>query len=143
MSSYSENTAMAAVLGLRFWLRRGGIARRQGLTARSCKPALELLEDRRLLDAAPVNPVAPFVTGLYQDLLLRSPQPAEVDYWVGRINHGLPRPQVAEQFVHSAEYGMVQIEQDYVQLLSRMPEAPALDGWLQALQAGMTPEQLT
>ncbi len=96
---------------------------------------MESLEQRSLLDANG------FVKGLYQELLHRSPEPGEVEGWVGALNAGASREQVAQGFTSSREYHAHEIENGYHDLLKRAPEPGAVEGWLARMQAGMTPEQ--
>jgi hypothetical protein len=45
-----------------------------------------------------------WVTGLYQELLQREPDPGGFAYWVGRIEAGLSLEEAAERFVFSEEF---------------------------------------
>lgn len=99
--------------------------------------SIESLEQRSLLNAHG------FVNGLYQELLHRSPAPAEVELWVHGLNAGVSRDQTAQAFTTSPEYRSHEIRNGYHDLLEREPEAGAVEAWLARMQAGMTPEQVS
>jgi hypothetical protein len=63
---------------------------------RFVKPALEQLEDRVLLAAGTANP---FVQGLYQVLLQRTPSADEVKGWSSAMGQGLTAVQVVDDFL--------------------------------------------
>jgi uncharacterized delta-60 repeat protein len=85
---------------------------------------------------------AGWVTGMYQDLLGRTPAQSEVDGWVYALNQGMPPQQVAYGFAASAEREASRINGDYLALLGR-PASPAeVQGWLAAFQAGFSNEDV-
>jgi hypothetical protein len=91
---------------------------------------LEQLEDRTLLTAGTADP---FVHGLYQVLLQRTPLPEEVTGWVSAMNRGLMPAQVVDGFLTSAEFSDRMVRADYRNLLAREPEAGIADYWLSVL----------
>lgn len=121
-------------------------------------PRVEALEKRELLDAGsllsrpkavdqgapqPMFDQSSFVTGLYFDVLHRQPQPSEVAGWNAALAAGLSRTQVANAFVNCDEYHMDLILQDYRTFLGREADPTGLQGLLQAMRNGLTPEQTT
>ena len=62
---------------------------------------LEELEDRTLLAAGTAEP---FVQGLYQVLLQRTPAAEEVSGWASAMNQSLTPAQVVDSFLTSAEF---------------------------------------
>jgi hypothetical protein len=101
---------------------------------------VERLEGRELLDASPV--AAQFVTGLYYDLLHRSPSQPEVSAWVGFLAAGHTRDEVAAAFISSGEYRINLIRHDYETLLGREPEAGVTTRWLGLMNLGMGQQSL-
>jgi hypothetical protein len=105
---------------------------------RGARLMLERLENRELLDATP----AQFVTGLYYDVLHRSPSPAELAAWTGVLSAGHTRGELATGFVTSGEYRFDLIRHYYNALLGREPEATATATWLHAMTRGMSEQSL-
>src|SRR4051794_29332878 len=84
---------------------------------RACRPAVETLEGRTLLDASG------FVKGLYADILHRpNPSQGEVDGWVNAIRSGVRKEDVVHAFVESNEHRAHFVSDDYVRLLGRPAE---------------------
>ena len=77
-----------------------------------------------------------FVTGLYTDVLDRTPTSVEVNGWVTLLNSGTSRTAVATQFLTSTEYRTDLIMSDYATFLGRKADPAGLMGWLNAFQAG-------
>jgi hypothetical protein len=46
----------------------------------------------------------PFVTSLYRDILRREPEQAGLEFWMGALQQGYGRADIARAFYHSAEY---------------------------------------
>lgn len=83
-----------------------------------------------------------FVTAAYQDVLGRTPAPADIDYWVGRMAGGLSRPSMASMFNNSDEYRNFKIRQAYNMALARDPDAGGAAFWLGQMQGGnVSPEE--
>src|SRR5438309_786701 len=95
--------------------------------------AIERLEDRQLLSAS----AGQFITGLYYDLLHRSPSQSEVTAWTGLLKAGLSPHDVAKGFATSPEYRYDLIQHDYETLLGREPDAASTVAWSRAMQRGM------
>jgi hypothetical protein len=83
-----------------------------------------------------------FVTGLYRDLLHRTPQETEVAGWVAALAARLDRGQLALFFAHSLEYRSNLIVGDYQRILGRTPSATEVDGWSRAMAAGLNGQQV-
>src|SRR5437879_13831515 len=79
---------------------------------------LEQLEDRHLMAQ---NAIAvPFVDGLYQVLLDRVPGPGEAAGWIDGLQNGTSTPgRVALGFLHSPEFNLRVVQDQYTELLGR------------------------
>jgi uncharacterized delta-60 repeat protein len=90
---------------------------------------------RYLLTAQPVER---FVTGLYQELLHRTPDAAGLQFWVGFMARGASTFEVAQAIATSLERRMLVVQGLYQRLLGRDAEAAGLQAWVQYLAAGHT-----
>jgi hypothetical protein len=79
---------------------------------------------------------AGWVQGMYQDLLGRTPAPAEVDGWVKAMANGMLATQVAYGFAASAEPEGQRVTAEYSHYLHRSPTSAEVDGWVKAFQNG-------
>jgi hypothetical protein len=104
--------------------------------SRSFRPELERLEERCVLSTAQ------YVTGLYSDLLHRSPSRAEVRQQVAALDAGENTAQFALGLIHSAEYSRDQVRADYQALLGRLPTPAELRRGLAQLKARLGPQHL-
>jgi hypothetical protein len=84
---------------------------------------------------------AGFVTGLYHDLLGRTPAQSEIDGWLGVLGH-FSRTTVAMGFLTSTEFRTDLIVGWYQQYLVRSVDAGGLAYWLGQMQQGKTDEQI-
>jgi hypothetical protein len=82
------------------------------------------------------GPGAGWVTGLYQDLLGRTPSLAEVSGWVQALANGLAPTAVAYGFAAGPEREGQRVTADYQQLLGRAPSPTEVAGWVGAFEAG-------
>jgi hypothetical protein len=95
--------------------------------------------------------VAPFLGGpdevwinqIYRDVLGRSVNTADLNFWVDQLEAGMPRATIAQQFVNSPEYQRNFVLALFRDLLHRTPSADELNYHLQFLAGGATYEQLT
>ena len=78
-----------------------------------------------------------FVRGLYQATLLRAGEDAGVNYWVGRLNAGVGRADVAQGFYNSSENRGNQVKFFYRYFLGREGSPGEVQGWVNVLQAGV------
>jgi VCBS repeat-containing protein len=85
---------------------------------------------------------AGWVTGMYRDLLGRTPAGAEVNGWVQAMSAGATPRSVALGFAASAEREAARVRQDYQTLLGRTPEAAEVAAWVSAFTGGLTNEGL-
>jgi hypothetical protein len=85
---------------------------------------------------------AGWVTGMYHDLLGRTPSQAEVDGWVQALNNGEPPTQVAYGFAASPERERQHVTLDYQTFLGRNPTDAERDAWVNAFVHGSTNEQV-
>lgn len=81
-----------------------------------------------------------FVTRLYRTVIGRDPSASEVSYWVGRMQGGATRFQVAIGFLQSTEDLGARVDALYQLLLSRPVDAAGRASWVSALQRGMRVE---
>lgn len=77
-----------------------------------------------------------FVTGLYQNVLGRTPSQAEVTHWTTALNRGTPRDGVALGFTQSTEYQGQQVEGWYRTLLGRAPTGAELNAGVDRITSG-------
>jgi hypothetical protein len=96
---------------------------------------LERLEDRLVLDATS------FVTGLYQNLLNRNPDPGGLAAWVAAINGGASNQQVATAIWQSPEHRADEVTGYYQTFLGRAPDSGGLGGWVSLMNNGTLNEQ--
>jgi hypothetical protein len=82
-----------------------------------------------------------FVTGLYQDLLDRTPNAVELNSWVDAIMaNGLTDQQVATAIWHSAEHRGIEVDNLYLTILGRTADAAGRQAWMNALLSGQVNE---
>lgn len=79
-----------------------------------------------------------WVSGMYQDLLGRSPDQAGLDQWVHELETGTSPSTVAQGFAASQEREGQRVVNDYVTLLGRTPSAAEVDAWVNAFEHGLT-----
>ncbi len=101
-------------------------------TPPAARPAVEALEDRRVLSTAQ------FVSNLYTDLLNRTPSRGELVLWLNTVNRGTPTLQVTTGFVNSDEFLNQETVANYQSLLGRSPSAAEAAFWLNARHSGVT-----
>lgn len=82
------------------------------------------------------------VRGMYAKLLLRNPDQAGLDYWVGQLQGGASVAEVAFGFTASPERETIRITDDYATYLGRQPDPNGLSFWLNAFLHGSTNENL-
>jgi hypothetical protein len=121
------------------------------------RPLLELLEDRlapatftgtdaasnpaadvtvTALAESAASPVGDYVHSLYRAVLHRAAEPAGLAAWVGALEAGLTRQQVAQGFWESPEHRGLQVDGFYATYLHRAADAPGRASWVSALLAG-------
>jgi Tol biopolymer transport system component len=86
------------------------------------------------------GPGAAWVTGMYQDLLGRTPADAEVQSWVNVLNAGTPADAVALGFAASTEREIQRVTSNYWTYLNRRPSAAEVDLWVNGFLHGLTNE---
>jgi hypothetical protein len=87
---------------------------------------------------------AGWVTGMYVDLLQRTPSLAEVSAWVARLNAGASTETVALGFAASAEREGLRVRQNYRTFLGRVPSPGEVNDWVtQFTTRGMTNETMS
>jgi hypothetical protein len=85
---------------------------------------------------------AAWVQSLYQNLLNRTPEPAEVNGWLGNLSQGASPQAVAAAFAGSTERLSDKVVMDYEHYLGRMPAPTEVEGWVAAMQAGLTDQEV-
>jgi hypothetical protein len=88
------------------------------------------------------GPGAGWVTGMYHDLLGRSPSQAEINGWVSALNNGVPAQQIAYGFAASGEREAQRVNGDYLTFLGRPASPTESNGWVAAFQHGSTNEDV-
>lgn len=91
----------------------------------------------------------PVVTAAYEELLGRSPAAAERDYWVGALRAGRPTSLLAAQLLGSAEmFDQADrrvdafVDQAYLAVLGRLPDAAGRAFWVDQVEAGVSRSQV-
>ncbi|SHE48717.1 delta-60 repeat domain-containing protein [Lampropedia hyalina DSM 16112] len=89
---------------------------------------------------------AEFVADLYQNLLVREPDAAGLQYWLEQLDDGrITRAELADAFSEAPEaqqYAKPVIGL-YLSILGRVPDADGFQHWAQALRDGGSVEQLS
>jgi hypothetical protein len=85
---------------------------------------------------------AGWVKGMYQDLLGRTPSPAEVNGWVRALQSGVTPRQVAYGFAASAEREGQHVQADYQRVLGRTASADEVNSWVTAFENGVSNEDV-
>src|SRR5262249_49075589 len=85
---------------------------------------------------------AAWVTGLYRDLLGRTPGADEVQGWLSGLGSGTPASAVALGIAASPERAAQRVLADYQTYLGRTAGQDEVDGWVKALEGGMTNEDM-
>jgi hypothetical protein len=85
---------------------------------------------------------AGWVTGMYQDLLGRTPSQAEVNAWVKALASGMSAVQVAHCFAASAEREGQRVQSDYQTFLGRAASPTEVAAWVSAFENGYTNEDV-
>jgi hypothetical protein len=83
-----------------------------------------------------------WVTGMYQDLLGRTPSAAEVQNWVNALNSGTPASAVALGFAASQERETQRVVFNYQTYLGRAPRQDEIDLWVNGFLGGMSNEDM-
>jgi hypothetical protein len=89
---------------------------------------------------------AQVITAAYQDYLGRQPDAVGLAGWLALMENGLTDGQLAAAILSSSEYlqdhgglGAGWVEALYQDVLGRTPSASEVNGWVQALNSGVTP----
>jgi hypothetical protein len=85
---------------------------------------------------------AGWVRALYADVLGRDAGDSEVAFWLGQLNRGATRTQVAMGFLLSTEYLSTVVDGYYWWLLGRGLDPSGLGTWVSAIQHGARDEQI-
>jgi hypothetical protein len=77
-----------------------------------------------------------FVSALYSTLLGRSADTASLDYWIGLLNGGATRQQIAQDIWYSPEHLGREVDQLYATYLHRAADTAGRAHWINALLGG-------
>ncbi len=83
-----------------------------------------------------------FITGLYGEVLYRSPSTAELAGWETALDEGVSRAEVTVAFLTSQEYRTDLVQNDYMTFLLRAADSGGVTAWVDALNAGATDQQV-
>ncbi len=100
---------------------------------------LALLESPEYASAHPA--IADYITGLYNDVLNRQPDPAEVQVWVGAAAAGATQGQIALAFLTSPEAHTDLLNSYYSEFLHRQPDPAGSAFFLNELATGFATPQ--
>jgi hypothetical protein len=84
------------------------------------------------------NNMGTWLSGLYNDLLGRTPDVSGFNHWMSRLAAGETPFQIATEFAHSLERQSIVISQDYATFLGRTPDPGGMNHFLTLLQMGFT-----
>jgi uncharacterized protein (TIGR03118 family) len=85
---------------------------------------------------------ARFVDQLYQNLLNRQADAMGLAFWMGQMDQGMTRTQVAAGIENSTEFRTDAVQNAYQQFLHRSADPAGLAFWVNSLQQGQTIEQM-
>ena len=77
-----------------------------------------------------------WIADLYDELLLRTPEPGGVQYWVGQLAGGKSHHDVSLAFYQSLESRLTRVTGLYEALLGRVPDARGRAHWAEVLRDG-------
>jgi hypothetical protein len=93
-------------------------------------------------DVARTGGSAAWLSGLYQDLLGRAPDPDGLKSWSSGLAAGMSPVQVAAGFATSPERASLRVGQLYLQYLRRLASSDEVRGWADRLLAGADPRDV-
>lgn len=93
-------------------------------------------------DAARSSRDRRFVVALYQDFLGRGPSETELATWVGRLDAGASRFDVAMELARTDHWITAVVTRFYRDTLGRAPDAHGLTTWVQAAREGRPMESI-
>ena len=122
--------------GLAYWTSQlqAGALTDEGLAADL------VVSDEYFKRAGGTNPL--WVDALYHDLLGRQADTQGESFWVGQLNAGVSRADVADGFANAGERRRQQVSDDYPRLLGRAADPGGLDYWMAQFAQGATDEDL-
>jgi hypothetical protein len=89
------------------------------------------------------SPHERYVTGVYQDVLCRAPDPAGLAFWTRQLDSGAPISSIAAAIDKSAEYyATFVVGPDYVNFLGRQGDEAGVQYWTKRMQSGLTDQQV-
>ncbi|WP_421733606.1 DUF4214 domain-containing protein [Cellulomonas sp.] len=121
--------------GLQFWLRNMSA----GMTIEQLDSGF-IASDEYWAVAGGTS--ADWVRALYADVLGREAGDSEIAFWLGQLNGGATRAQVAMGFLLSTEYLSSVVDGYYWWLLGRGLDPSGLRTWVSAIQHGARDEQI-
>jgi len=88
------------------------------------------------------SPSGDFLTGLYRDVLERSPDASGFGFWTQRLDAGMTRTQVAENFLASVEYLGLEVDRFYATFFHRSADVGGRGFWVTRLAAGVSASEV-
>ena len=87
---------------------------------------------------------SPFVTAVYKNLLNQVPSQSVANNSVSQLNSGLTRGQFLQTIINGSQYttlitNKLLVDLCYFVFLSRNPDPGGYQGWLNAMNGGLTP----
>ncbi len=89
------------------------------------------------------GPGSGWITGMYQNLLGRTPASSEVQFWLTQLQNGATPAQVALGFTASPEREGDRVQADYQTYLGRSATTAEVNYWVNVFLAGSTNEQVS
>ncbi len=83
-----------------------------------------------------------YVNGVYRNLLGRNADPSGQAFWVGALNAGLSRTEMALSVLQSREYRGIELDGHYRTFLGRTESQADQTFWVNAMVGGVTEQQL-
>ncbi|HEY9425930.1 MAG TPA: DUF4214 domain-containing protein [Gemmatimonadaceae bacterium] len=83
-----------------------------------------------------------YVERLYRTLLLRDPDAGDVAHWVGQLNEGVARRDVAARLLDSDEYHGLFVDGIYQALLDRPSDGSGRAYWVERMRSGLSQEKV-
>ncbi|HVX15872.1 MAG TPA: DUF4214 domain-containing protein [Pirellulales bacterium] len=82
-----------------------------------------------------------FVDDLFQEVLHRSANSADVSYFLNQVDAGVPFPTIIDNFLNSSEVHADQVTDDFTTYLGRSPDAAGAAYWQNQLDDGLPEDQ--
>jgi hypothetical protein len=84
-----------------------------------------------------------YVNGVYRNLLARNADPTGQSFWVGALNAGMSRQEMALGVLQSPEYRGIEVDSYYRTFLNRAESEADRSFWVNAMVGGLSEEMVT